>query len=126
MDKNNIKLSSSFVFDIKNIIGESRSQAVRSVEFIRVQMYWRLGERIFNEEQQGKERADYGTYLLQNLAKEIEPEYGSGFAYRQLARSRQFYRTYPIVSALRTQLNWSQYKMLIAIENEDKREYYIF
>ncbi|MBP6609546.1 MAG: hypothetical protein KA206_00470 [Paludibacter sp.] len=109
-----ITLSNSFVQDIKTIIGQSRLQAVRSVEFYRVEMYWKMGERIFNEEQQGKERADYGKYLLRNLAKEIEPEYGSGFSLRQLERCRQFYRTYPIASALRTQLNWMQYKMLIA------------
>ena len=54
----------------------------------------------------------------------MEPEYGSGFGVRQLEKSRKFYRTYPIASALRTQLNWTQYKLLIAIPNEDKREYY--
>ena len=42
-------------------------------------MYWAIGQRIVEKEQQGKERADYGTYLIKNLAKEIEPEYGSGF-----------------------------------------------
>ncbi|GHT66603.1 DUF1016 domain-containing protein [Bacteroidia bacterium] len=87
-------------------------------------MYWRLGERIVIEEQQGKARADYGSYLLQNLAVEIEPEFGSGFSVRQLERARQFYRTYPIASAVRTQFQWSQYKLLIAIGNNDKREYY--
>jgi len=114
----------SFVHDIKLIIGQARTQAVRSVEFHRVEMYWKLGERIFEEEQQGKERADYGTYLIRNLAIELEPEFGSGFSYRQLNWCRQFYRFYPIVSALRTQLNWSQYKMLISIEEASKREYY--
>ena len=54
----------------------------------------------------------------------MEPEYGSGFSVRQLERSRQFYRLYPIASAVRSQLNWSQYKMLISIDNPDKREYY--
>jgi hypothetical protein len=100
----------SFVHDIKLIIGQARTQAVRSVEFHRVEMYWKLGERIFEEEQQGKERADYGAYLIQNLANELEPEYGSGFTVRQLERSRQFYRTFPIASALRTQLRGSIYK----------------
>lgn len=70
------------------------------------------------------ERAEYGTYLIKNLAREIEPEYGSGFSVRQLESSRQFYRLYPIASALRPQLNWSQYKLLIPIPDSDKREYY--
>jgi predicted nuclease of restriction endonuclease-like (RecB) superfamily len=124
MNINNQIIPGSFVQDIKTIIGQARVQAIRSVEFYRVQMYWKVGERIFNEEQQGKERADYGSYLIRNLAKELEPEYGSGFSYRQLERCRQFYREFPIASALRTQLYWSQYKMLISIEDNDKREYY--
>ena len=113
-----------FVNEVKGIIDASRANAVRSVDFCRVQMYWAIGKRIFEKEQQGKERAEYGTYLIRNLAKEIEPEYGSGFSVRQLERSRQFYRLYPIASTLRTQLNWSQYKLLIAISDPEKREYY--
>jgi predicted nuclease of restriction endonuclease-like (RecB) superfamily len=124
MSKNNQIIPVSFVQDIKTIIGQARTQAVRSVEFYRVQMYWKMGERIFNEEQLGKERADYGTYLIRNLAKELEPEFGSGFSYRQLNWCRQFYRTFPIVNALRSQLNWSQYRMLIYLEDDSKREYY--
>ena len=87
-------------------------------------MYWHLGQRIFKEEQQGKERADYGSYLIKTLAKRLEPEFGSGFGVRQLERARQFYRTYPIATTLRSQLNWSQYRSLIKIEDLDKREYY--
>jgi hypothetical protein len=124
MSKHKLQLSNLFVRDIKTIIGQARTNAVRSVEFHRVEMYWKMGERIFTEEQQEKERADYGSYLIRNLAEEIEPEYGSGFSVRQLERCRQFYRTFPIASAVRTQLNWSQYKMLISIDDNSQREYY--
>lgn len=113
-----------FVEDIRIIIETGKANAIKSVDFCRVKMYWNIGRRIFEEEQHGKERADYGTYLLANLAKVLEPEYGSGFSKRQLERARQFYRRYPIASTLRTQLNWSQYKLLISIPNKDKREYY--
>lgn len=113
-----------FLNDIKEIINSARQNAVRSVDFCRVQMYWHMGKRIFEEEQQGRDRADYGTYLIKNLAKQLEPEYGSGFSYRQLAFCRQFYRIYPIVNALRSQLNWTQYRMLIQIDDPDKRMYY--
>lgn len=105
-DKNNQDITlQGFVNDIKTIINTARTNAVRSVDFCRVQMYWAIGQRIVEKEQQGKERADYGTYLIKNLAKEIEPEYGSGFGVRQLERCRQFYTIYPIASTLRTQLN---------------------
>ena len=112
------------VSEIRSIIETSRSNAVRSVDFCRVQMYWQIGRRIVEEEQGGSARAEYGKGLIKNLAQEIEPEYGSGFGQRQLERARQFYIEFPIASTLRTQLNWSQYKMLMAISEADKREYY--
>lgn len=88
-------------------------------------MYWHIGQRIFEEEQHGEDRAEYGTYLIKSLSEELQPEFGSGFSYRQLNWYRQFYKTFPIVSALRTQLNWTQYKLLTSIDDEHKREYYI-
>lgn len=118
------KVKSSLLNDVREIISAARSQAVRSVDSCRVQMYWHIGRRIFEEEQLGKDRADYGTYLIKNLAKQLEPEYGSGFSVRQLEMCRQFYRLYPIANALRSQLNWTQYRMLIQIEDPDKRLYY--
>lgn len=114
----------SLIGEIKQIINDARAHAIRSVDFCRVQMYWAIGQRIVEKEQQGKERADYGTYLIKRLAQEIEPEYGSGFGERQLKFCRQFYKTYPNGNALRSQLNWTQYRMLIQIPDPDKREYY--
>ena len=87
-------------------------------------MYWNLGRRIFEEEQQGKERAEYGAQIIRGLAARLEVEYGSGFGVRQLDQSRKFYRLYPIAHTLCAQLNWSQYKLLISIEEVDKREHY--
>ena len=74
--------------EVREIITSARQNAVRSVDFCRVQMYWQIGRRILEEEQKGKERADYGSYLLKNLAKKLEPEYGSGFSVRQLEMCR--------------------------------------
>ena len=119
-----IELAEIFISDIRTIILSARESAIRSVDTVRVQMYWKLGERIFIEEQKGQDRAEYGAYLLQNVALEIEKEFGSGLSVRQLERARQFYRTYPIASAVRTQLNWYQYRLLIQIDDKDKREYY--
>lgn len=112
------------VKEIRGIIDSARHEAVRSVDFCRVQMYWQIGRRIVEEEQGGKARAEYGKGLIKNLAKEIEPEYGSGFGQRQLERARQFFIEFPKASTLRTQFNWSQYKLLIGIADRDKREYY--
>lgn len=110
--------------DIKDIIQSSKANAIRSVDFCRVQMYWRIGQRIVEEEQGGKIRAEYGTNLIQKLSIALEPEYGSGFRKRQLERARQFYIEFPNASALRSQFNWTQYKLLISISDRDKRTYY--
>ncbi len=88
-------------------------------------MYWQIGRRIVEEEQGGQARAEYGKSLIKNLAKELEPEFGSGFGKRQLDYSKKFYLEFPIVHTLYAQLNWSQYKWLLDIADKDKREYYI-
>ena len=124
INQSNYFQSKNILEDARKIINAARTNAVRSVDFCRVQMYWNLGRRIFEEEQQGKDRADYGTYLVKTLAEKLEVEFGSGFSERQLKFCRQFYRIYPIGNALRSQLNWTQYRLLIQISDPDKREYY--
>ena len=124
MGTRKVALRETFISEIRSIIVTARQYAVSSVDRERVLMYWKLGERIFNEEQQGEDRAAYGSALVANLAIKMEAEFGSGFSARQLERARQFYRTYPIPSAVRTQFNWLQYKLLIHIEDPDRREYY--
>ena len=85
----------NLVSEIRFIIESARTNAVRSVDFCRVQMYWQIGRRIVEEEQDGNIRAEYGKAIIKNLAKEIEPEFGSGFGQRQLERARQFYIEFP-------------------------------
>jgi hypothetical protein len=65
--------------EVREIIVTAKQNAVRSVDFSRVQMYWQIGRRILEEEQKGKERADYGTYLLKNLAKNWNRNTGAVF-----------------------------------------------
>lgn len=113
------------ISEIRLIIESARTNAVRSVDFCRVQMYWQIGRCIVEEEQGGQARAEYGKSLIKNLAKELEPEFGSGFGKRQLDYSKKFYLEFPIVHTLYAQLNWSQYKWLLDIPDKDKREYYI-
>lgn len=118
-------LRKKLINEVKSIIAQARENAVRSVDFQRALMYWHIGRIIFEEEQKGKKRAGYGEFLIKNLSTELEPEYGSGFSVRQLELCRQFYYIFPIANTLYSQLSWSQYKLLIRIEDSDKREYYI-
>lgn len=118
-------VSQSVITDIKAIILNAKERAIRSVDHERTMMYWQIGQRIFEEEQQGKDRADYGNYLTKFVAEQLEPEYGSGFSKRQVELFRQFYRTFPIANTLYSQLSWSQYKLLIRLDNQDKIDFYI-
>jgi hypothetical protein len=84
-------LRSDFINEVKGIIEQSREKAIRSVDHIRVRMYWELGRKILEEEQHGKERAEYRKYLIKNLSKQLKALYGSGFSRRQLEMARKFY-----------------------------------
>lgn len=118
-------INQSLITDIKAIILNSKDKAIRLVDHERTMMYWHIGQRIFEEEQEGKDRADYGDYLTKFIAEQLEPEYGSGFSKRQVELFRQFYRTFPIANTVYSQLSWSQYKLLIRLDTQDKRDFYI-
>lgn len=120
-----MELNKNIIHQIQNIIASSQERAIRSVDTERVLMYWQIGKVIFEEEQQGKDRADYGKFLIKSISDEFQPQFGSGFTVRQLEMNRQFYRTFPNTNALRSQLSWTHYRTLIRIDNQDKRDFYI-
>ncbi len=120
-----MKLQKQLISQIKDIVSNAQQRAVRSVNTERVAMYWQIGKIIFEEEQQGKDRAAYATFLIKSISKELQPIFGTGFTVRQLEMNRQFYRTFPNTNALRSQFSWTHYKKLITIDNQDKRTFYI-
>ena len=99
-----MQILKDFIAEIQNIIAASKEAAIRSVDYQRVLMYWHIGQKIFEEEQGAKDRAEYGSYLLKYLSAEPEPAYGSGLSRRQLELCRQFYRSFPIANTVYSQL----------------------
>ena len=124
-NKMNIQNNTTLTNDIKNLISSSQETAIKAVDNQRVILYWSVGKRIYEELQSGKDRADYGKQVIKNLSLDLEPVYGSGYSYRQLYLFLQFFKVFPIVNALHSQLNWTQYRLLIRLENNDKREFYV-
>ncbi|MDR7128074.1 hypothetical protein J2X69_000402 [Algoriphagus sp. 4150] len=120
-----MEIKKDIFIQIQSIVSNAQSKAIRAVDNERVLMYWQIGKIIFEEEQQGKDRADYGRYLIKTISETFQPQFGSGFSVRQLEMNRQFYRTFPIASALRSQFNWTHYRTIIRIENQDKRDFYM-
>jgi len=120
-----MEINTNILIQIKAIIANAQAKAIVSVDNERVLMYWQIGKVIFEEEQQGKDRAEYGKYLIKSISDEFQPKLGTGFTVRQLEMNRQFYRIFPITNALRSQFSWTHYRTLIRIDNQDKREFYI-
>ena len=94
------------LYDIKGLLEKAEYHAYKAVDNIRVQTYQQIGERIVREELQHKERADYGKRVVEILAVDL------GFTRRLMFEIVQFYKTYPIVHALRAQLSWTHYGIL--------------
>ncbi|RVT98404.1 DUF1016 domain-containing protein [Mucilaginibacter limnophilus] len=113
------------ITDIQAIFDRARQAAIRSVDFERVMMYWQIGRRIIEEEQGGEQRAIYGERLIPYISEQLMPTLGSIFSTRNLIYIRQFYRTFPIANALRSQLSWTHYRSLSAISSIEKREFYL-
>jgi len=93
-----------------------------------VEAYWKIGKRIVEEEQQGKGRAGYGANLIKDLSKQLTTDFGKGFSAANLANFRQFYLTFPTNEkfyALRRELTWTHYRLIMRVANEKAREYYL-
>lgn len=119
------KLNEHFVNEIKDILTRAKHSAINAVNSAMVFAYWEIGKRIVEEEQKGEERATYGKNLLDNLAEGLSQDFGKSFDARELRRIRQFYLTFPIRDTVRPELSWSHYRLLIRIEKEDVRRFYI-
>lgn len=87
---NHIK-SSGFLHDICKIIDNGRIQAYEAISISMIETYWNIGRRIVEEEQQGKERADYGERIIENLSEQLTLRYGKGYGPRYLRSFRKFY-----------------------------------
>jgi predicted nuclease of restriction endonuclease-like (RecB) superfamily len=108
----------------RDLILNSHKLVYQTANFAVVETYWRIGEKIV-EEQGGLERAKYGDGLIASLSKKLTAEFGNGFTNRNLHAMRQFYMQFPIVHALRAQLTWTHYRSLIRVENPKTREIYM-
>ena len=93
--KMTIQKKTQFFDDVKNILSTARKQAYSAVNSAMVQAYWLIGKRIVEEEQLGRERAEYGKEIIKILSVELRNEFGRGFSERNLRNIRQFYLTFP-------------------------------
>ncbi len=110
--------------NIKAILEKARAKSFKAVNTAMVQAYWHIGRVIVEEEQKGAERAKYGKGLIQGLAGRLYSDFGKGFDERNLWFMRSFYLAYPKVNALRSELSWTHYRLLLRVEKPAARDFY--
>ena len=121
-------ISNNYISEIKKILKDARQKAYTAVNSAMVEAYWEIGRRIVEEEQNGKERAEYGKEILQNLSKELTEEFGKGYSYRTLREIRQFYLMFSDFEKWRTvsaKLTWSHFQKVLRVSNEKARIFYL-
>jgi len=129
MSEENLTLKEQVSIDtsyqsIRTILEKARS-TYHAVNFAMVHAYWEIGRVIVEEEQKGAERAEYGTARIKELSRRLTRDYGKGFTGRNLWYMRDFYRTFPKVNALRSELTWTHYRLLLKVEKEEARNFYL-
>lgn len=92
------KTNQPYIAEIKDIISAAKQQVYSSVNSTMVKAYWLIGKRIVEEEQNGKERAEYGKQIIKTLSKELNNEFGRGFSTTNIKYFRQFHLTFPLPS----------------------------
>lgn len=111
--------------NIRQILEDARKTAYTAVNFAMVQAYWNIGRLIVEEDQRGKTRAGYGEYLLKELSARLTNDFGKGFDESNLRNIRKFYTVFPIRDAVRHELSWTHYRLLLKVEKHDVRQFYI-
>lgn len=123
-----IERNTDFYDSVRSILQDARRQAYAHVNTVMIDAYWNIGQRIVEEEQQGAVKAGYGEALLQGLSRALTDEFGKGFSYANLKNFRQFYMTFPELGksyALRSELTWTHYRLIMRVRNPQEREFYI-
>ncbi|MDR0275450.1 MAG: PDDEXK nuclease domain-containing protein [Burkholderiaceae bacterium] len=110
---------------LRGLILQARQQAVRSVNAVQVQAYWQIGRHIVEFEQEGQARASYGQRLLPQLGQALSREFGKGFDASNLRYMRLFYQAFPKCDALRHELSWTHYRLLLRVDAPRARGWYM-
>jgi predicted nuclease of restriction endonuclease-like (RecB) superfamily len=109
---------------IRDILSEARDQAWQAVNQAMVVAYWHVGQVIVEQEQHGRQRAGYGQRLLETVAERLQAEFGKGFDRSNLQHMRAFYLAYTNRDAVRRELSWTHYRLLLRVDKPEARAFY--
>ena len=119
-----VEIEDSIYKEIKSILEQARNKVYKVANSTMVEAYWNIG-RVIVEKQGGNNKAEYGAALIKNLSKKMTKEFGKGFTVANLKNMRQFYLIFQKSYALRSELTWTHYRLLMRVENENARNFYI-
>ena len=117
-------VDSAFYDKVRDVFEQARQVVRTTANFAMVKAYWLVGKMIV-ERQGGAAKATYGDGLIDELSKRLTKEFGAGFTRVNLFNMRRFFLSFPKVHTLCEQLSWSHYRLLISVENEEARQYYL-
>ncbi len=117
-------LDLQFYTRIRDILTAARNKVYAVANFAMVEAYWHIGKSIV-EKQAGETRAEYGANLLSELSARMTADFGKGFTVTNLQNMRLFYLTFQNSYALRTELSWTHYRLLMRVESEQARQFYL-
>jgi len=110
---------------VAELISAARQQVRSAVNQAMVMTYWQIGQLIVEDEQSGDVRAEYGKTVLKNLSERLTEQFGKGFDISNLRYMRRFYLAFPIRDALRPDLSWTHYRLLLKVESQAARQWYM-
>lgn len=119
-------ISKNLFIKISALLENSQKRVLNIVNQTMVLTYFEIGKMLVEEEQSGKERADYGKFLILDISKKLTEHFGKGFSETNLKQMRQFYLTYSKSQTLSDEfkLSWSHYLKLMRIEDGNERKFY--
>jgi predicted nuclease of restriction endonuclease-like (RecB) superfamily len=123
------KVDNQFFASVAELLQTARSRAYHAINSVMVETYWQIGKRIVEQEQNGKERADYGDYLIVNLSRYLTDSFGKGFTEANIRNFRRFYQVFPDFNQFATQcvanLTWTNIRLIMRLDNEQERNWYL-
>lgn len=143
-----------FVEDVRNIISAAKEHAFKTANLMVVVSNWLVGQRIVLQEQNGKNRAEYGKRVIAIASQELTKSFGKGYGETTLRNYRKFYLQFsnmsiqqPVLAELtgnvgsiqqpmlaesescqfefRPQLSWMHYERLMRVEDKKARIWYM-
>lgn len=114
----------NLIHQIGELFQSGRQRAIQSVNTVLVQTYWEIGHYIVEFEQQGNERAEYGTQLFERLSKDLTLQYGKGFSRSNLLYMRKLYLSFPISETVSHLLTWSHYFEILKSDSDLEISFY--